>query len=266
MTIMRYHVTFSPLRAIAAVAAAGIVALSLCSPAAAQDALERIKREGVLRVSNSGVYPPFESMEDGKLVGFDIDLSNLIAKHLGVRADIQVVDFKGLVPTLKSGKTDVLITGMTYTPERAQQLAFSKPYYPTAMAVIMRDNPKPLSTKDELQGKNIGAEMGTTGDREARSVSGANVKTYDTLMLAMKDLQNGRLDAVISTLPPATYLINRNFKNLKVNYRYSEGYVAIAMRPEDRTLVAAVDQALEALKSSGQLRELEIRWFGEASK
>ena len=189
-----------------------------------------------------------------------------LPSSIGVKADIQAVDFKGLIPTLKSGKADILISGMTYTPERAQQVAFSKPYYPTAMAVITREAPKLLSTKDELQGKNIGAEMGTTGDREARSISAANVKTYDTLMLAMKDLQNGRLDAVISTLPPATYLINRNFKNLKVNFRYSEGYVAMAMRPEDATLVAAIDGALETLKNNGQLRELEIRWFGEASK
>src|SRR5262245_54755563 len=72
------------------------------SPAIAQDTLARIKRDGVMHVANSGVYPPFESMEAGELVGFDIDLSHLIAKELGVRADIQVIDFKGLIAAIKS--------------------------------------------------------------------------------------------------------------------------------------------------------------------
>lgn len=247
--------------------AIGLVAFAALEPAAgAEDALARIKREGVMHVSNSGVYPPFESMENGKLVGLDIDLSNLIAEHLGVKADVQVVDFKGLIPALKSGKTDMLISGFTYTAERAQQVAFSKPYYPTAMAVIVRKSEQALTSKEALTGKKLGAEMGTTGDREARAVPGADTKAYDTLMLAMKDLQNGRLDAVISTLPPAQYLIHRNFQDLKVSHRYSEGYVAIAMRQEDRQLITAIDQALDHLKSTGKLRELEVKWFGEASK
>jgi ABC-type amino acid transport substrate-binding protein len=235
------------------------------SPACAEDTLARIKREGVMRVANSGVYPPFESMEAGKLVGFDIDLSHLIAQDLGVRADIQVIDFKGLFAALKSGKIDVLISGVTYTADRAQQMAFSKPYYPNAVTVVVRENAPGVTSKEGLAGKRIGVEMGTTGDREARSVPGAEVKAYDTLMLAMKDLQNNRLDAVISNLPPVRYLINRNFKDLKVAHRYSEGHIAIAARLEDRPFVAAIDQALDKLKANGQLRELELRWFGEAS-
>ena len=244
-----------------------ILTLALAAPAVAdEDTLARIKHEGVMHISNSGVYPPFESMENGKLVGFDIDLSNLIAADLGVKADIQVVDFKGLIPALKSGKTDMLITALTYTEERARQVAFSKPYYPTAMAITVRKSEAGIASKDALRGKKLGAEMGSTGDKEARAVPDADTKTYDTLMLAMKDLEIGRLDAVISTLPPVQYLIHRNFQDLKVSYRYNEGYVAIAMRPEDRRLLAAIDQALDHLKSSGKMRELEIKWFGEPSE
>lgn len=244
-----------------------ILTLALAAPAVAdEDTLARIKHEGVMHISNSGVYPPFELMENGKLVGFDIDLSNLIAADLGVKADIQVVDFKGLIPALKSGKTDMLITALTYTEERARQVAFSKPYYPTAMAITVRKSEAGIASKDALRGKKLGAEMGSTGDKEARAVPDADTKTYDTLMLAMKDLEIGRLDAVISTLPPVQYLIHRNFQDLKVSYRYNEGYVAIAMRPEDRRLLAAIDQALDHLKSSGKMRELEIKWFGEPSE
>jgi ABC-type amino acid transport substrate-binding protein len=244
-----------------------ILVLARAAPAMADDdTLARIKRDGVMHVSNSGVYPPFEWVENSKLVGFDVDLSNLIAAELGVKADIQVVDFKGLIPALKSGKTDMLITALTYTQERAKQVAFSKPYYPTAMAVTVRKSEKGFDSKDALRGNKLGAEMGTTGDSEARAVPDADTKTYDSLMLAMKDLENGRLDAVISTLPPAQYLIHRNFDDLRISYRYNEGYVAIAMRPENRRLIAAIDQALDHLKSSGKMRDLEMKWFGEASE
>ena len=237
-------------------------ALRLCVawrrlPAHAEDTLARIKRDGVMRVANSGVYPPFELVEAGKLVGFDIDLTHLIAQELGVKADIQVIDFKGLLAALKSGKIDLLISGFTYTAERAQQVAFSKPYYPNAVTVVVRENAPAIGSKEALTGKRIGVEMGTTGDREARSVPGADVKTYDTLMLAMKDLQNNRLDAVISNLPPVRYLINRNFKDLKVAHRYNEGHIAIAARLEDRPFIAAIDQALDKLDAGGKLRELE---------
>lgn len=244
-----------------------MVVLALAAPAIAdEDTLARIKRDGIMHVSNSGVYPPFEWMENGKLVGFDVDLSNLIATELGVKADIQIVDFKGLIPALKSGKTDMLITALTYNEERAKQVAFSKPYYPTALAVTVRRSETGINSKESLRGKRLGAEMGSTGDTEARAVPDAETKTYDSLMLAMKDLENGRLDAVISTLPPAEYLIHRNFQDLDVSYRYNEGYVAIAMRPDDRRLLAAIDQALDHLKNSGKMRELEINWFGKSNE
>jgi ABC-type amino acid transport substrate-binding protein len=234
------------------------------SPAIAQDTLARIKQDGVMRVANSGVYPPFESMEAGKLVGFDVDLSHLIAKELGVRADIQVIDFKGLIAAIKSGKTDMCICGFAYTPERAQQVALSKAYYPTAFTIVVRRNAPDVPSKNALSDKRIGVEFGTTGDREGRSVPNADVRSYDTLMLAMKDLQNSRVDAVIGNLPPVRYLINRNFKDLRITHTYSEGYIAVAMRLEDKTLVQAINTALDKLKADGRLRELELHWFGEA--
>jgi polar amino acid transport system substrate-binding protein len=235
--------------------------------AVAEDTLARIKRDGVMKVANSGVYPPFESMQDGNLVGFDIDLTNLLAKDIGVRADIQVIDLKGLIPSLKSGKVDVLVTALTHTPERAEQVAFSDPYYNTAVVVVMRHAAAGVASKTDLGGKRVGAEIGSTGEREARSIPGTqSVKTYDTLMLALLDLRNDRLDAVVSNLPPVQYLIHRNFGDLKIVFRYNEGYVGVAMRKEDHSLVNAINQALERLRKSDQLRALEIRWFGQESK
>ena len=244
--------------------AAAAVILTL-PDAAAQDALEKIKKAGVIKIANSGVYPPFEFKEGDKLVGFDVDLAEAIARELGVKADISVIDFKGLIPSLKSGKVDLLVTAMTHTPERAQQVAFSDSYYDTAIAIAVRDDKPAIATKDALGSKTLGAELGTTGEREARSIQAAKeVKTYDTLMLALRDLEIGRSDAVISNLPPLQYLIHRNFPRVKVTATYNSGWVGINTRLEDTALLAEVNRILKQMKANGELEKIRAKWFGSA--
>jgi ABC-type amino acid transport substrate-binding protein len=245
---------------------AAVIALTMVT-AEAQDTLARIKKEGVVRIANSGVYPPFEFKEGDKLVGFDVDLSNLIADELGVKAEITVIDFKGLISSLRSGTVDLLVTAMTYRPSRAEQIAFSEPYYETAVAIAMRADKTPVGSKDELASKIVGAEFGTTGEQEARSISGVKeVKTYDTLMLALRDLEIGRTDAVISNLPNLQYLIHRNFPKTKVVATYNSGWIGINTRKEDEALLAEINRILEKLKKSGELDKLHVKWLGEVRK
>lgn len=246
---------------------AGAVTALAPAAALAQETLDKIKREGVVRIANSGVYPPFEFKEGDKLVGFDVDLSNLVARELGVKAEITVIDFKGLISALKSGKVDLLITALTYRPERAEQVAFSDPYYETAVAIAMRNDKNPVKSKEQLASMTLGAELGTTGEQEARSVKDAKeVKTYDTLMLALRDLEIGRTDAVISNLPNLQYLIHRNFPKTKVVATYNSGWVGINTRLEDKALLAEVNRILKKLKNSGELDKLHMAWFGEVRK
>lgn len=243
------------------------VLFNLSVESALADSLDRIKKAGEVRIANSGVYPPFEFKEGNTLVGFDIDLSNFVARELGVKADISVVDFKGLIPALKSGKVDLLISAVTYTPARAEQVAFSDSYYDTAVAIAVRDDRTNLKAKDQLAGLTLGAELGTTGEREARSVAGVKeVKTYDTLMLALRDLEIGRIDAIISNLPPLQYLIHKNFKRVRVTGTYDAGWVGINVQQGEKALLAEVNRILKKLKDNGELGALKAKWFGEARK
>jgi len=244
--------------------------LTFVSPVAAQDALDRIRKDGVLKIANSGVYPPFEFKEGDKLVGFDVDLAELVAREMGVKPEISVIDFKGLIPSLKSGKVDLLISAITHTPARAEQVAFSKPYYETAIAVAVRGDRMSVASvksKDDLSGLVLGAELGTTGEREARAVKGVKeVKTYDTLMLALRDLEIGRIDAIISTLPTLQYLIHRNFKKTQVVAKYNAGWVGINVKPEETRLLDEVNRIVEKLQQSGELDNLKMKWFGVAGR
>jgi ABC-type amino acid transport substrate-binding protein len=253
-------------RFIAALLGAAVL-FNLSIVSASADALERIKKAGVVKIANSGVYPPFEFKEGATLVGFDVDLSRLVARELGVKPDISVVDFKGLIPALKSGKVDLLISAVTYTPARAEQVAFSDSYYDTAVAIAVRDDRTGLKSKDQLSGLTLGAELGTTGEREARSVKDVReVKTYDTLMLALRDLEIGRIDAIISTLPPLQYLIHKNFKRVRVTGTYDAGWVGINVTPDEKALLAEINRILAKLKANGELDALKTKWFGEARK
>lgn len=240
-----------------------LLGMSLGSAEAAETTLEKIKRAGKMVVGNSGVYPPFGFKEGGELVGFDVDVAHLIGKRLGAKPEFVVIEFKGIIPSLKSGRVDLLITGMTYTEDRAKEISFSDPYYDTAMAIAVKKGKAAIQSKADLRGWVVGAEMGTTGEREARSVEGVKeVKTYDTPMLAMRDLEIGRLDAVISTLPPLQYLIFKNFSGLDIGATYNKGFVGINTRKEDADLLAAINAALRDIKQSGEVAALNKKWFG----
>ena len=172
------------------------------------------------------------------------------------------IEWKGIIAALKSGRADVLITAMTKTPDRAQQIAFSVPYYTTAMAVLVRKDAT-IKGREDLKGRVLGAEQGSRGEVEAKSVDAKEVKIYDSVMLAFKDLENGRVEAVTEMLPSSMYLIARQFKGLKVATSYNEGVVGVTTRLEDTDLLAAINKAIEELNAGGQLDELQKKWFGE---
>jgi ABC-type amino acid transport substrate-binding protein len=240
---------------------AALVAAMPC--AVAETTLEKVKSRGELVIGTSGVYPPFEFVADGKLIGFDIDLGGMIAEELGVEAKFIKIEWKGIIAALKSGRSDILITAMTKTPDRAKQIGFSVPYYTTAMAVMVRKENNDIKSRDDLAGKVLGAEQGSRGQHEAKSVGAKEVKIYDTVMLAFKDLENGRVEAVTEMLPSSMYLIARQYKGLKVAASYNEGVVGVNTRLEDEDLRAVIDGAIERLKAEGKLRALNEKWFGE---
>jgi ABC-type amino acid transport substrate-binding protein len=245
------------------IAVALVTFLVTADQAVAQSTLEKVRGRGEIVVGTSGVYPPFEFVEDGKLVGFDIDLGHMIAERLGVKANFVKIEWKGIIAALKSGRADMLITAMTRTPDRLEQIAFSVPYYTTAMAIMVRKDDTSIKSRDDLNGKVLGAEGGSRGAFEAKAVAAKEVKIYDSVMLAFKDLENGRVEAVTEMLPTSAYLLSRQFKTLKVAASYNEGAVGVNTRLEDRDLLAAIDKAIGDIKAGGKLAELNRKWFGD---
>lgn len=165
----------------------------------------------VLRVGTNPEFPPFEYVGDtGEIEGIDVEIINAIAADLGMTVQMEAMDFDALVPSLTSGKLDVAIAGMTITDERKESVLFSDPYFNATQVVILRED-SDINTVEDLAGKKIGVQLGTTGDImiSEPEYGAGEISRYNKAMDAALDLQNGRLDAVvIDTLPARQFVLS----------------------------------------------------------
>lgn len=230
-----------------------------------ESGMARIDASGVLRVGTDATYPPFETVdtENGQIVGFDVDLVTEICKELKCAPQFIVTPFDGIVTGLTTGKYDMIASAFTITPDRAQEVMFTDPYYDAGQALAVPIYDKTINSVDDLAGKSIGVQLGTTGERQARSIAGAKVVSFENISAAFIDMENGRVDAVINDLPTTEMLI-RHRKSAKIvgPTLTSEKY-GFAVRLRDRELLEAVNAALRAIREDGRYDTIHDRWFGE---
>jgi len=241
-----------------------IVCLFGMAVASAETTLQKIKRTGVMTAANTFSYPPFGFIEDGKQVGFDVDLGKEIAGRMGVKLTFEAIDFRGIIAALTSGRVDLLITGMVYTPDRAQQIDFSEPYFDGGVAAAFRPE-RPVSKPDDIIGKRVGVEIGSAGDKYVREKyeTRVEIKTYDTVFLALKDLENGRLDVFVGSVAPMRYIM-RNMPSLKLSETWDSRIQAANTRKEDKDLLEEINKHLVAMKKDGTYNKLVRKWFGSS--
>jgi len=255
----------SSTRLIHAVGALALASLAaLWSPASqAQDTLARIRQAGTMVIGNGGAYPPFEFVENGNLVGFDIDMGNEIARRMGVKAVWEKFDFNGLIPALQSKRVDILATAMTKTPEREQRMRFSVSYFDSGIAAAVRPGVV-IAKPEDLAGKIIAVQLGTAGERYAREKAQATakeIKTYNEFPLALADVEAGRADVVVNTMPVIKYNVARRGNKLGVVGPWDTRDVGVNTRIEDQALLDAINKVLTELRAEGYLAKLEAKWF-----
>lgn len=241
--------------------------VAFVTPATAQTTLEKIRSTKVLVAGNSGSYPPFEMMEGSKLVGFDADMAEELGKRMGVTIKFEIIDFKGIIAALTSRRVDVLISAVTWTPERAERVSFSIPYFNAGIGALYREK-TPIATPDDLKGRVVGVQLGSSGDLYVRQKLGESVKeikTYDDILLAVKDLENGRVDAVVNPIPVLRHNA-KAAKGMRVTEVWDSRVVGINTRKEDADLLAEINRHLEAMKVDGTLDRLDQKWFGAKAK
>jgi ABC-type amino acid transport substrate-binding protein len=218
---------------------------------------------GVLRIGTDATYPPFETVntETGAPEGFDIDLISEICRINDWKPEFVITPFDGMVPGLQGKKYDVAISSMTITPERQAVIDFSEPYYLAGQTIAVPLATGTINTPDDLQGKRVGVQLGTTGELMAQKITGAKVFSYDNIGAAFIDMQNGNLDAVLNDYPTTQAYIHAHGTAKMVGEILSKEHYGIALRKGETELRAAINSALDKIKQTGKYRELHQKWF-----
>jgi len=224
--------------------------------------LEGIKARGTLRVGIDPTYPPFASVRDGAIEGYDAELARAIGKHLGVRVEMVPLALDTLYDALAAERVDVLISALPFVYERQSDVRYSAPYYQAGQVLLVRFGEASIAAAADLAGKRVGVELGSNADTEARRLARASVpgmqlrSEYHSPEEALDALLRGELDAAITDNVSAQgYLRAHDGLSIISPPLTDEPYV-IAMPARATGLSAAVDTTIERLRASGELSEL----------
>lgn len=217
-----------------------------------------------LKVATDPTFAPFEFQvgNQKQTQGFDIDLINGIAKAAGLQIQLQSMRFDGIIPALQSGNVDAAISGMTITKKRLDVVSFSKPYIKAGLAIAVQDSNNSVTSLADLKNKRIAVQIGTTGAAEAKKVSGAKITTFDTPDLALRELANGNVDAVVNDAPVSLYAIKTgSLKGIKiVGELLTQEYYGIAV-PKNSANLDAINKGLDTLVKNGTYAKIYQQWF-----
>jgi arginine/lysine/histidine/glutamine transport system substrate-binding and permease protein len=230
-----------------------------------------LQAQDVLKVGTEPSFPPFEMQAaDGKgLTGFDIDLFRAIGEEAGLEIQFQSMPFDGLIPALQSQTIDAAISGMTITAERGQTVDFARPYFQSGLAIaVIKENQGKIKSFADLENRKVAVAIGTTGAQEAKKIPGVQLTTFDNSALALQELSNGKVDAIVNDAPVTLYAIKvGNLNNVEViEELLTEEYYGIAL-PKGSPNLEKINDALDELLKTDKYRNLYQKWFaGEPAK
>lgn len=248
--------------------AARIVAVLLAGAALAAhaaDLLDDVKARGTLRIGMEGTYPPFNYKNDkGELDGFDVGIAKALAAKLGVKPEFTTTEWSGILAGLQAGKYDVIINQVAATDKRRETFDFSEPYVISYPQLIVRANEtRKLDTPADLKGKKIGVGQGSNYADLAKSIEGAEVRTYPGAPEYLQDLATGRIDAAINDSLLIPYLASKTKLPVKAGIPLGSAESnAIPFRKGSPKFKEAIDKALADMKADGSFAALSNKWFG----
>lgn len=222
------------------------------------------KEKNTLTMGTNAEFPPFEYHEGEEgIVGFDIDLAHEIADKLGKELVIEDMDFDGLLTALSADKVDFVAAGVTATEERRTQVDFTKGYFHTKQSIIVKADNEAIQEADDLLDKKVGVQLGTTGDIYADMAGIEGLIQFTTGPLAVLDLKNGKIDAVIIDEIVAHKMIEGQSDLKILEVPFIEEEYAIAIKKGNEPLLKEINKALEELKADGTYDTLYKKYFQE---
>ncbi|WP_070042072.1 basic amino acid ABC transporter substrate-binding protein [Robinsoniella peoriensis] len=210
---------------------------------------------GTLVMATNAEFPPYEYREGDNVVGIDVEIGEAIAKSMGMELKVEDMAFDSIIVAVDAGKADVGLAGLTVTEDRLMNVNFSDPYTTATQVVIVKDD-SPITSPNDLEGKKIGVQLGTTGDQYAGDIKDATVERYNKGFEAVQAMTQGKIDAVIIDREPAKVYVEQNEGIKMLDEAYTEEEYAIAIKKDNEELLKKVNTALAELKSSGELQKI----------
>ncbi len=223
-------------------------------------------------IGTEGAYPPFNSIDkNGKLEGFDIDISNALCKTAGVECKFVIQDWDGLIPALLSKKFDAIIASMSITEERKKQVDFTDKYYMTPAKFVAKKGSGIKISKQGLKGKTIGVQRATIFENFLRDNYGdtIKIKAYATQDEANMDLVSGRVDLVMadSVVLMGGFLEKKEGKGFEfvgpgfTDKKWFGDGIGIAVRKGETELVEMLNKAIKEIRTNGEYKKINAKYF-----
>lgn len=208
-----------------------------------------------LTMATNAEFPPFEYIENGEVVGVDVEIAEAVAKKLGKELEVTNIDFDAALTGASTGKYDMAVAGITASEDRCQNMNFSIDYYKASQAIIVMSDSE-ISGKDMLQGKTIACQEGTTGEQYLLDNS-YSVQSFKTGAEAVSAMTSGKVDAVVIDNAVANALSAKQYGATKVlGEALTEETYAIALKKGNDKLTEQINGAIEELKADGTLAKI----------
>jgi len=257
--------------AIAALGLLAVIAGTLLWQSARQaedEVWARIQRNGVWRVGMDPSFPPFESLdEDGRPIGYDVDLARAIAARWGVEVTFEGIGFDGLLAALWAHKADSVISALPVDPRMTRDVAYSTPYFEAGLLLVVAEETTDIAGPDDLAGRRLAVEWGSEGDVQGRELRRRlpemTLLPFPHPRDALAAVVAGEADAaLVDAISVLQFQYERGGVRAVGAPLVSVPYVIAVPRRAPR-LLAAVNEALMALQEDGTLARLEEKWFGQ---
>ncbi|MBQ6129330.1 MAG: basic amino acid ABC transporter substrate-binding protein [Lachnospiraceae bacterium] len=210
---------------------------------------------GKLVMATNAAFPPYEYVEGSEIVGIDAEIAKLIADDLGKELVIEDMAFDSIIAAVQSGKADIAMAGMTVTEDRKQNINFSDPYTEAAQVIVVK-NDSTVATPDDLAGKTIGVQIGTTGDIYAEDIENATIERYSKYFEAINALTQGKIDAVIVDREPGKVFVGENADLKMIDEEFTLEEYAIGVAKDNEQLLNDINASLKKLQDSGKIDEI----------
>lgn len=216
--------------------------------------------KGTLVMATNAEFPPYEYHDGGEIVGIDVEIARAIATEMGMDFEIEDIAFDSIIPEITSGKADFGAAGMTVTEDRKVSVDFSDPYATATQVIIVKEGSE-ITTPDDLTGKTIGVQLGTTGDIYAGDVEDATVERYNKGFEAVQALTQDKIDAVMIDGEPAKVFVEEN-EGLKIlDEAFTTEEYAICVKKGNTELLEGINAAIAKLKESGELQKIVDKYI-----